>query len=163
MQVRRGEIYWVLNQNAFGHEMNDTRPAVVVSRDENNERNQCVTVVYLTTRLDRPECCTHVMVRSAEKPSLALCEHIYTVDKERLGTFAGSCTKQEIKRITAALDIALDIAVADLQVPNFNDSDEAVKLHSELAETQNRLLQANLELGMLRSMYDTLLDKLMVK
>ena len=65
-QIKRGEIYWVTNNNASGHEMKDTRPAVIVSRDETNDRSRCVTVVYLTTRLDRPENATHVMIRSSE-------------------------------------------------------------------------------------------------
>ena len=38
-----------------------------------------------------------------------MCEHIYTVDKSRLGNFVGHLTPQEMQRLDIGIMVALDI------------------------------------------------------
>ena len=38
-----------------------------------------------------------------------MCEHIYTVDKSRLGNFVGHLTPQELQRLDIGIMVALDI------------------------------------------------------
>ena len=97
--ILRGEIYYVAIPYATGHEMEKDRPAIVVSCEELNRTSPCVAVVMCSAspKKELPE---HITIRTTPVVSTALCEHIYTVDKSRLGKFVGRCTKAEI----AALD-----------------------------------------------------------
>ena len=114
MDIKRGDIVYVEIPYATGHEMMKDRPAVVVSSNAMNYTAPVVNVVYLTgsKQPDRP---FHVEVRAAMSArhgsSTALCEHIYTVDKSRLGKILGTCSEEEM----AAIDdgILLSLALGD--------------------------------------------------
>lgn len=114
MDIKRGDIVYVEIPYATGHEMMKDRPAVVVSSNAMNYTAPVVNVVYLTgsKQPDRP---FHVEVRAAMSArhgsSTALCEHIYTVDKSRLGKVMGTCSEEEM----AAIDdgILLSLALGD--------------------------------------------------
>lgn len=71
----------------------------------NIEHSGNVTVVYLTTK-EKKWLPTHVPVMCKEK-SIALCECVNTVSKERLGDYIRSCTKKEMNAIDKALAIQL--------------------------------------------------------
>lgn len=67
-----------------------------------------VEVVYLTTKEKRlmP---THAEVL-CKIPSTALCETIYTVNKDRLGDFVRTCTDKEMEGVNAGILCSLGIA-----------------------------------------------------
>ena len=69
-----------------GSEQHADRPAVVVSNNKNNENSNVVEVVYMTTqpKTDLP---THVTIRSTGRISTVLCEQVYSVSTERVGTY----------------------------------------------------------------------------
>ena len=71
-----------------GSEQHSDRPAVVVSNNKNNENSNVVEIVYMTTqpKTDLP---THVTVRSTGRISTVLCEQVYSVSTERVGTYNG--------------------------------------------------------------------------
>ena len=71
----------------------------------NIEHTGNVTVVYLTTK-EKKWLPTRVPVMCKEK-SIALCECVNTVSKERLGDYIRSCTKKEMNAIDKALAIQL--------------------------------------------------------
>lgn len=106
--INRGEIYYVEYTPTVGSEQRGGRPAIVVSNNANNRFSEIAEVVYLTTKAkhDLP---THVAVRGTGISSIALCEQIDTVSKERLGNCAGICTDEEMDMIDRALAISLDI------------------------------------------------------
>ena len=60
-----------------------TRPVVIVSNDLANAHSPVITVVPLTSKLGKTALPTHVFLnnRMLDRPSLALCEQILTVDK----------------------------------------------------------------------------------
>ena len=91
-----------------GSEQHSDRPAVVVSNDKNNENSNVVEVVYMTTqpKTDLP---THVTVRSTGRPSTVLCEQVYSVLTERIGTYIGECSDKEMENIDIALMISLQL------------------------------------------------------
>lgn len=91
-----------------GSEQHSDRPAVVVSNDKNNENSNVVEVVYMTTqpKTDLP---THVTVRSTGGPSTVLCEQVYSVSTERIGTYIGECSDKEMENIDIALMISLQL------------------------------------------------------
>lgn len=52
---------------------------------------------------------THVTVRSTGRPSTVLCEQVYSVSTERIGTYIGECTDKEMENIDIALMISLQL------------------------------------------------------
>ena len=80
--AKRGDIFYISNSKCYATDPSNTegRPAIVVSSDKLNEHADVVEVVYLTTKEKRlmP---THAEVL-CKIPSTALCETIYTVNKD---------------------------------------------------------------------------------
>lgn len=106
--IERGDIYYILHNEATGSEQKRRRPAVIVSNDIGNVHSPVVEVVFLTTNLKRwlP---THTEIRSTPSRSKALCEQVTTIDKSRISDYIGKVTKEEIKNIEKAIKISLSI------------------------------------------------------
>lgn len=100
--AKRGDIFYISNSKCYATDPSNAegRPAIVVSSDKLNEHADVVEVVYLTTKEKRlmP---THAEVL-CKIPSTALCETIYTVNKDRLGDFVRTCTDKEMEGVNAA-------------------------------------------------------------
>lgn len=115
----RGQIYYI-NQPSHsvptGSEMWADRYGVIVSNDVNNKYSNTVEVVYLTTSPEKirknknKSMPTHVMVKSANKNAIALCEQTHSVDKSRIGDYIGTITSAETKMINQALLISFGIS-----------------------------------------------------
>lgn len=103
----RGDVVWVSDLKGVGSEQRGERPALIVSNDAANEHAPIVTVVWLTTQ-DKKPLPTHCEVVGKEK-SIALCENITTVSKERIGDFIRSATYTEMEAVDRCIAIALDL------------------------------------------------------
>ena len=101
--MRRGEVYYINNENAVGCEQRGIRPAVIVGNDVGNKYSPVLLVVYFTLQ-HKKALPTHVYVRGH---GTALCEQIFTIDKTRLLQKKGECTNSDMKRINKALCISL--------------------------------------------------------
>ena len=79
-----------------------------MSNNKNNENSNVIEIVYMTTqpKTDLP---THVTVRSTGRISTVLCEQVYSVSTERVGTYIGECTDKEMENIDIALMISLQL------------------------------------------------------
>lgn len=164
LSIKRGDIYWVEIRTSTGHEMEKDRPGIIVSCDELNDTSPLVSVVYLSTstRHELPE---HVTIRSAEKPSTALCESVYSVDKVRLGKLCGRVSAEELRRIDTALAIGLQLdftppkalqgAVRDDKKP---DVKTVVPADSVLLKAADAV-KMEAELEMYKRLYESLLDR----
>lgn len=101
--AKRGDIFYISNSKCYATDPSNAegRPAIVVSSDKLNEHADVVEVVYLTTKEKRlmP---THAEVL-CKIPSTALCETIYTVNKDRLGDFVRTCTDKEMEGVNAGI------------------------------------------------------------
>lgn len=107
----RGEIFYIHNESKYsGNEQGGYRPAVIVSNDIGNNVAPILEVVYLTTQEKKP-LPTHVKICSAKYPSIALCEQIDTVNKDKVGDYIGQCSMAEMKKIDAALAVSIGIGV----------------------------------------------------
>ena len=107
--MKRGEIYYIeKGYNEVGSEQRTGRPAIIVSNDKCNEHSAVVEVVYLTTQ-PKSDLPTHIDIRSTPKTSVALCEQISSVSKERIGQYVGQCSEYEMLMLEAALEISLGI------------------------------------------------------
>lgn len=173
MDIKRGDIVYVEIPFATGHEMLKNRPAVVISNDAMNYTGQVVSVVYLTgsEQADRPY---HVKVKSSADArhgsSTALCEHIYTVDKSRLGKYMGHCSQEELETIDKGILMTLALgdgkykrgqAIERHQEPEaWEDGEtEAEPACAELADAKKALAAVEAELETYKRLYEALLDR----
>ena len=101
--MKRGEIYYIKNENAVGCEQRGIRPAVIVGNDLGNKYSPVLLVVYFTLQRKK-HLPTHVYVRGQ---GTALCEQIFTIDKTRLLQKKGECSSSDMERINKALLISL--------------------------------------------------------
>ncbi len=113
-KILKGQIYYVQKAGfTVGSEQKSGRPAIIVSNNTGNYYSNVVEVVYLTTqcKADMP---THVPILSARKPSIALCEEIVSVDKQRLGNYVNTITSEEMQQVNQAMLISLGILPENL-------------------------------------------------
>lgn len=106
--IYRGDIYYIEPYQTEGSEQRAGRPAIVVSNDLNNNYSGIAEVVYLTTQ-PKNDLPTHVIIRSTGRDSIALCEQITTVSRERFGEYICSLTEDEQRRLDLSLMISLAI------------------------------------------------------
>lgn len=111
MEFHRGDIYYVNRGrvNESGSEQRSGRPAIIVSNDLCNKHSSVLLMVYLTTK-PKTDLPTHVQIYSAPKPGIALCEQVVSIDKDRIGSFAGKTSPQEMEQVDAALKVALSLS-----------------------------------------------------
>ena len=110
MEIYRGDVFFITGSSGriYGSEQKTYRPAVVVSNNKANKYSPVVEVVYLTSAEKAKYLPTHVDVL-CQIPSVALCEQVSSISKERLGTYIRSCTDKEMKAIDKALIISLGL------------------------------------------------------
>lgn len=155
MDIYKGDIFYVLKGGwTIGSEMDAGRPAVVVSNDVGNEHSGIVEVVYLTSQ-PKKDLPTHTKILCSV-PSIALCEQIHTVSKERLGGYIRTCTKKEIDAIDAALKISLGL---ENDNSNLEEKDaEVEKLKVQLKEAGAKIKEQKLEIKELQQAFDDKCD-----
>ena len=138
--IKRGEMFYISRGGASysGSEQHSDRPAVIVSNNKNNENSNVVEIVYMTTqpKTDLP---THVTVRSTGRPSTVLCEQVYSVSTERIGTYIGECTDKEMENIDIALMISLQL---DGNMKTSKKYNETIKNQQEEIELYRSKIQA---------------------
>lgn len=110
-ELHRGDIFFIKNstrKDVVGCEQMANRPGIIVSNNRNNQHSGAIEVVYLTTK-PKVHLPTHVLIRSAKRPSIALCEQIHTVSTERLESFVGQLSEEEMRAVNMALLVSLQL------------------------------------------------------
>lgn len=108
----RGQIYYVTSDPTnipIGAEIWSDRPGLIVSNDTTNKSSGAVQIVYLTTSLHRRPSPLLVKVTSGNRPAMANCSQIHSVDKSRLRQTLGTVTDKELADIDTALCFSLGI------------------------------------------------------
>ena len=101
MPVKRFEVYLVALDPAIGHEIQKTRPCVVISPDEMNRHIQTVIVAPMTTaRHDYP---TRVSCTFENKSGQIVLDQLRTVDRKRLVRNLGRVNRQAQSRVLQIL------------------------------------------------------------
>lgn len=156
MDVLRGDIFYIKKSNdAIGSEYDGGRPAVIVSNDIGNEKSGVVEIVYLTTSNKRMDMPTHISI-TGRLPSIALCEQVHTVSKDRLGDYMKSCTAKEMAAIDDALKISLGLKNDN---SNLEAKDaEVEKLKVQLKEAGAKIKEQKLEIKELQQAFDDKCD-----
>lgn len=120
--IKRGEIRWIKIEEgkSTGEEMRKRRPAVILSVDAMNDACGVVSVVYLSSE-PQAEWPVHVEVNSTahitNRLSTALCEHLYAVDKSRVGKKIRDAKQSEMHAIEKAVAINLGISGTETEIP----------------------------------------------
>lgn len=112
----------------------------MVSNNKNNENSNVVEIVYMTTqpKTDLP---THVTVRSTGRVSTVLCEQVYSVSTERVGTYIGECSDKEMENIDIALMISLQLDGGIKTTKKYNETikeqqEEIDRLKAEIEQME---------------------------
>lgn len=164
--IKRGEIYYIEPSKALqttGSEQRSNRPGIVVSNSENNEHSSVVEIVYLTTQ-PKNTMPTHVIINSAVKTSIALCEQVNTVAVERLADYMGQCSEDEINKIDEALMISLNIdknEERDSYEEMLRDTIEDLKKQLQIKD--NQLQAKEIEVSVHKSNFKELLNEFVKK
>lgn len=110
MKIRRGDVVFLKeeqNENNGNLLTFKKRPFLVVSNDLGNERSGVCIVVPLTSKLKRLGFPTHVVVSYNE--SVALCEQIFTINKDDIKSVAYHLYGNQMLLVDAALKISLGV------------------------------------------------------
>lgn len=105
--TQRGDVFLVNLDPVVGSEVGKTRPAIVLQNEMANRTSPTVTVVPLSTQVERvfP---FQVLIPAGEgglpRDSKALCEQIRTLSTKRLLQHLGSLPPERLEEIRTALD-----------------------------------------------------------
>jgi mRNA interferase MazF len=109
--VFRGDVWLVSLDPTVGHEVQKTRPAVVVSSNIYNRFNWVVVVMPLTSHNTAEY--DQVLVRPPEggltSPSVTLPDQIRATDRRRLVKRLGRVEQDTLAKIDRSLRIVLDL------------------------------------------------------
>jgi mRNA interferase MazF len=107
----RGDVWLVSLDPTIGHEVQKTRPAIVVSSNVYNRYNWVVVVVPLTSH-DVAEY-DQVLIEPPEgglsSRSVTLPDQIRAVDRRRLAKRLGRVKAETMQRVDSSLRIVLDL------------------------------------------------------
>lgn len=111
--MKRGEIYFANLDPTVGSEIKKKRPVLIVSNNANNRAASTVTIIPLTSNIERVypfEVLIETSDSGLSKPSKAQCHQIRTISKIRIqGKTVGCINEKMLLKITAALKLHLDI------------------------------------------------------
>lgn len=104
MVIRQYDIYLINLDPCVGHEIEKTRPCVVISPDEMNRNIGTVIIAPMTTKSRKYP--TRVGIRFQNKSGWIVLDLIRTVDKNRLVRKLGGLeekNKQQVKDVLQAM------------------------------------------------------------
>lgn len=111
-EVKRGEIYYANFGKGSGSEQFGRRPVIIVQNDKGNFHSQ-TTIVVMVTSQNKTNLPTHVNLHNKALPlkSIALAEHIRTIDKSRLEEYIGRLNDYDMQKIDEALRISVTLPI----------------------------------------------------
>lgn len=111
--MKRGDIYFADLNPIVGAEIAKQRPVLIVSNNANNRAASTVTVVPLTSQVNRVypfEVLLKMDDTGLPKPSKAQVQQIRTISKQRiLGRPVGRLELGPMQNVEAALKLHLDL------------------------------------------------------
>lgn len=110
---QRGEIYLVRFDPTVGHEIQKTRPAVVIQNDVSNRYSPITIVAAISSQFSEPPFPREVIIEPEEsglpKRSAVIANQIRSVDRERLVARRGRLSASSLRRVDEALKISLGL------------------------------------------------------
>ena len=105
MVIRQYDIFLIDLDPSVGHEIQKTRPCVVISPDEMNRNIGTVIIAPMTTKSRNYP--TRVGIRFQNKAGWIVLDQIRTVDKNRLVRKLGRLNEKNILEVKDALQVML--------------------------------------------------------
>lgn len=110
----RGEIYLTALDPTLGHEIQKTRPALIIQNDVSNRLSEVTIVAPITSTVRFPLNPTHVLIAADSTTglvvtSVALLSQIRAVDVLRLVKRLGSVSEATLDEVDAAIQISLGL------------------------------------------------------
>jgi mRNA interferase MazF len=109
---RRGEIYLVAFDPAVGHEIQKTRPAVIIQNNVSNQYSPVTIVAAISSQYGDPPHPREVAIgqrAGLPKPSAVILNQIRSVDRKRLIKRLGTLDAATVRRVDDALMISLGL------------------------------------------------------
>ena len=97
MVIKQYEVYLINLDPTIGHEIQKTRPCLVLSPDEMNDNIRTVIIAPMTTKSHVYP--TRIPVRFDKKSGWIVLDQIRTVDKARLVKKLGRISSREIAAV----------------------------------------------------------------
>lgn len=112
-ELTRGTVVYVRNENASGHVVSGTHPAVVIQNDIGNKYSPTVIVAFLTSQMKRLDMKTHVVLQHYDnlRVSVVQTEQIATIDKRDILSVVEKLRSEDMARIDAAVCVSLGLGV----------------------------------------------------
>jgi len=110
---KRGEIWLVSLEPIVGNEIGKTRPALIISNDKNNEYSSTITLIPITTSIEKVypfEVFISKVDSGLTLDSKIKCNQIRTVDKSRLLKLVGEVSAETLNEVEEALLIHIGIS-----------------------------------------------------
>ena len=110
-QIKRGEIYFADLSPAVGSEQDGVRPVLILQNDRGNRHSPTTIAAAITSKTEKTALPTHVQIcaEGLERESVVLLEQLRTIDKTRLGGYAGRLGRNTRGRIDRALAVSLGV------------------------------------------------------
>jgi mRNA interferase MazF len=109
---RRGDIYLVNFEPTVGHEIQKTRPALIIQNDIANRFSPITIVAAITSKFTEPPYPTEVIMKSDQSGlSLVLLNQIRSVDRRRLAKHLGRASAATMRAVDRALQISLGMTL----------------------------------------------------
>ena len=110
---RRGEIYLVHFDPTVGHEIQKTRPAVVIQNDISNQHSPITIVAAISSQFSDPPFPREVVIEPEEsglpKRSAIIVNQIRSVDRLRLQKRLGRLSRPSMELVDEAIQISLGL------------------------------------------------------
>ncbi len=110
-EIKRGKIYYANLCPVVGSEQGGFRPVIILQNDKGNTHGNTTIVAPITSELDKAHMPTHIIFTAdgLKKKSMALLEHIRTIDKSRIDRFVGTADSKTMKRIDHAIVVSFGL------------------------------------------------------
>jgi mRNA interferase MazF len=114
----RGEIYLTALDPAIGHEIQKTRPALIVQNDASNRYSAITMVAPITSTVRLPLSPLHVLLPAGAStglavPSVAVFNQIRAVDRRRLMRKLGKADASAMSQADLAIQAAFGLTSGD--------------------------------------------------
>lgn len=110
---KRGQIYLTALDPTVGHEINKTRPALVIQNDVSNQYGQTTIIAAITSKVSTPPYPNEVIIQPGQSGlsviSTVRLDQIRTVDRQRLLTRLGQVDVQTMRKVDEAVKISLGL------------------------------------------------------
>jgi mRNA interferase MazF len=111
---KRGDLYLVQFDPARGHEIQKTRPALVIQNDIGNQYSPVTIVAAMTSKLSPSPYPVEVVVAPSKGnglsvPSAIQLSQIRSVDRERLVKRLGTLDAATMRKVDRAIEISLGL------------------------------------------------------